>query len=512
MRRNSDNLFPRWLYFLFILTRSLCLVFFVLFSLLFFFYQDFFTTFVNAFKIPFSLDSVYILIIFFQFFNSVNSLVILFLVSSVFYFTSYIVLKDKINGWVDVAVLSFSSFLIFDLTLTKLPISSIFILIGIYSLIYKLNTLDFHIFKTHKLTAMLAIPLLIPCVFELFFSSYVIFFLRNIKNKCLTAQKWDNWGYRISMILGANLLAFISINLIYPSYILPKEVRQITSGSFYGLQMDESTKRLFACNNIENQLYVFDLNNLIDKPQVIKIPSSELERLSINEEKREFYHFDRGENRLLIYDLDNYKLKRASTCKLDGSGSAKLSFDNNSQTIVIGREDDYLYILDMQTLTPVKKLEIKKIDYIVYDSNIKKYIASIFQNSNKIYFIPPRGEDVFTIESKSNQADISVSNKRKELYVCFPFLGEVFVYDLNNLKLKRKIPTVFGVKHIACDDINDTIIVSSICTGFIDIIHLTDNTHTKQFVGYYLREIRVDTSKREAFISSFKSGIFITHY
>jgi hypothetical protein len=512
MRRNPDNLFPRWLYFLLILTRSLCLVFFVLFFLLFFFYQDFFTTFVNAFKIPFSLDSVYILIIFFQFFNSINSLVILFLISIIYYFTSYIVLKDKINGWVDVAVLSFSGFLIFNLTLTKLNISSIFILIGIYSFIYKLNTLDFNKFKTSKPVAFVTIPFLIPFVFELFFSSYVIFFLRNIKNKYLTAKKWNNWGYRISMILGANILAFISINLIYPSYTLPKQVRQITPGSFYGLQIDESTKRLFACNNLENNLYVFDLNNLNDKPKMIKVHSSELERLSINEGKREFYHFDRGQNRLLIYDLDNYKLRRASTCKLDGSGSAKLSFDNNSQTIVVGREDDYLYILDMQTLSPIKKLEIKKIDYIVYDSNTNKYIASIFQNSKDLYFISPRGQDVFSLEAKSNQADISVSNKRKELYVCFPFLSEVFVYDLNNLKLKRKIPTVFGVKHIACDDINDTIIVSSICTGFIDIIHLTDDKHTKQFVGYYLREIRVDTSRREAFISSFKSGIFKTNY
>lgn len=512
MRNNSDNLFPRWLYLLFILTRTICLAIFVLFFLLFFFYQDFFTTFVNTFKIPFSLESVYILIIFFQFFNSINSLVILFLVSIAFYIMSYISLKDKINGWADVAVFSFSSFLIFNLTLTKLHISSVIILIGIYTLIYKLNTLDFSKFKTHKPMAFITIPFLIPLFFELFFSSYIIFFFRNIKNKCLTAKKWDNWGYRISMILGANILAFISINLIYPSYVLPKQVRQITPGSFYSLQMDESTKRLFACNNIENNLYVFDLNNLNDKPKIFKIPSSELERLSINEEKREFYHFDRSEKRLLVYDLDHYRLKRVSTCQLDGSGSAKLSFDNSSQTIVVGREDDYLYILDMQTLLPIKKLDIKKIDYIVYDNITKKYIASIFQNSKDIYFISPRGQDVFTLQAKSNQADISVSNKRKELYVCFPFLGEVFVYDLNNLKLKRKIPTVFGVKHIARDDINDYIIVSSICTGYVDIIHLTDEKHTKQFVGYYLREVRLNQSKREAFISSFKSGIFKINY
>ncbi|MBN1364321.1 MAG: hypothetical protein JW976_05885 [Syntrophaceae bacterium] len=317
----------------------------------------------------------------------------------------------------------------------------------------------------------------------------------------------------MSMILGANILAFVSINLIYPSYHLPKEVQQIALGGFYSMEIDESTKRLFACNISDNNLYVFDLNNLASPSKIVKIFTSELERIGINEEKREFYHFNRGNNRLLIFDLDNYKLKRASTCKLNGSGSAKVSFDNKSQTIVISREDDYLYILNMETLLPIKKLEIKKIDYIVFDINTNMYIASIFQDSENIYLLPPQKEKaILKIHAKSNQSEISVSNKRKELYVCFPFLSKIFVYDLNELKLKRKIPTVFGAKHIACDDINDFIIVSSICSGFVDIINLNNEKHTKQFVGYYLREICLNKSTREAFISSFKSGIFKINY
>lgn len=511
--RPDANLFPQWLYVLFIFSRGIVLACSVLFLVPLCFDEGFITRLVNTSTSSVSAESVYLAIIFFQFLNSIDALIFSVVLSAGYYFVLNALWKEeRKNTWVDILFFTILNFLIFNYTLTRQDLLSIGILALIYSLIYGLNKIDFHDVNKKCHSTLLAIPLLIPLFFELFFVSYVIHFLRNIKQRYLRNRIWDHMGYRISMVFGANILAFVVINLIHPSYDLPKDVKQMVGGRFYSMQFDESTNRLFACNNRENVLYVFDLDQSYDQPVKIKIATEELQDLRINQEKREFYHFDRRTNNLFIFNLDSYKLKKTKHFGFTGSGSARVSFDNTSHTLVITREDDYLHVVDMRTLLPLKQIEIRKNDHAVYDSISRYYIVTVFQGSEYMYLVSPLGQDIIKIKTEFNQAGIAISNKRKELYVCFPLRSKIFVYDLKDFKLKRKIPTISGAKHVACDDGNDMLIISSIWSGFVDIVNLNNEKHSKKFVGYYLREVCLNKAKREAFISSLKSGIFKINY
>lgn len=513
MKNTDAHLFPQWLYVFFVLSRCIFITLSVSFLALIFFDEGFITRLVNTLQSSVSAESVYLAIIYFQFFNSIQTLTISVVLSAGYYFILYVLFKEeRKNPWIDIIFFTILNYLIFHYMLTRQDFLSICILALIYSLIYKLNKIDFHDDDKKYHSTLFAIPVLIPLLYELFFVSYVIHFLKNIKQRYFKNRAWDGMGYRISMILGANILAFIAVNLIHPSYDLPKGVKQIMSGRFYSMQFDESTNRLFACNNQENNLYIFDFDQSHDQPIIIKIDTEELQDLRINKNKREFYHFDRGTNNLFIFDLDRYILKKMHHFEFAGSGSARVCFDNSSHTIVVTRENDYVHIVDMDTLCPLKQIEIRKNDHVVYDRNTNHYIITVFQGSENMYLVSPKGEDIFKIKTELNQAGIAISNKRKELYVCFPLRSKIFVYDLKDFKLKRKIPTISGAKHVACDDMNDMIIISSIWSGFVDIVNLNNEKHSKIFVGYYLREVCLNKAKREAFISSLKSGIFKINY
>ena len=195
--RIDADLFPQWPYAFFIFSRCIFLAASLLFLVFLFFDEGFITRLVNTSTSSVSAESVYVAIIFFQFLNSIDALIFSVVLSAGYYFVLYALWKEeRKNTWVDIIFFTILNFLIFNYTLTRQDLLSICILTLIYSLIYKLNKIDFHNVSTRYHSTLLAIPLFS----ELFFASYVIHFLRNIKQRYLRSRIWDHMGYRISMV------------------------------------------------------------------------------------------------------------------------------------------------------------------------------------------------------------------------------------------------------------------------------------------------------------------------
>ena len=230
----------------------------------------------------------------------------------------------------------------------------------------------------------------------------------------------------------------------------------------------------------------------------------ELQDVRLNEAKREFYYFDRTYDIMFVYDADSLRLKRRSLPLFEGDGTARLSFDDRSRTIAVARENHFTWIIDMDTLLPLERVESgDNNEIIIFNEKINRYILSYSKGYDFIGLVSPDGKNISTIKVKRYQGGLTASNKNNELYVALPLRGEIFVYDMTTFTLKRKIPTVFGVRAITCDEKRNMIIAASMCTGYVDVIDLgTGRRISRDFVGYYIREICLNLQKREAFISS----------
>jgi len=230
----------------------------------------------------------------------------------------------------------------------------------------------------------------------------------------------------------------------------------------------------------------------------------ELQDVRLNAARRELYHLDRAYDIMLVYDADSLRLKRRSPFCFQDRGTALVSFDNRSRTIAVARERGFIWLIDMDTLLPLGRLETGDSNaYIIFSEKMDRYILSYFKSYDYMRLVSPDGKETRKVKAKRYQGDLAISNKNNELYVALPLRGEILVYDMITYALKRKIPTVFGVRGIACDEKNNMIVAASMCTGFVDVIDLgTGRRISRNFVGYYLREICLDLPGNEAFISS----------
>lgn len=286
----------------------------------------------------------------------------------------------------------------------------------------------------------------------------------------------------------------------------------LAEGDFYGLQIDLERKRLLACDLGGSLLYVFNLEDIQAAPFKMKIDSKELQEIRINQERQEFYHFGRGRNILLVYDINDLKFKRASPEGIEGKGSAGIAFDNKTKTIVITREDDAVWILDMDSLLPLKKLKAgDRSGAVLFCEPIHSYVLSYFNHYQHLIILSPQG-GMRSLKAPKYQAGLNFSTKRNELYVAMPLRKEIFAYDLPSLKLKNRISSLFGVIAVGHDEVNDVLVTGSVCSGIVEARDLARNRIlTRQFLGYHLREISLNPLKREAFISSHE-GLYWLKY
>lgn len=291
------------------------------------------------------------------------------------------------------------------------------------------------------------------------------------------------------------------------------QAERIVNGDFHGLEIGVKNRNLFAMEIGTSLVYVFDLDDLKLPYRTFKIETGELEHIAINEDKNEIYHFDRNRVRLFVIDADSFLPIRQSPPLKDGQGSAKVAFDNESGTIAVKQEENKLWILNMDDLEPVAPaIEVRNSDVLIFDKTSRKYLLSLFRDNKNFKAISTDGKVLLDVPAAENQQVIATSTRRKEIYLALPLKKQIYVYDAQNMLLKRKIPTVFGVRGVVYDDVNDVLIASSMCTGYVDIIDLKSYESVfRIFVQYYLRGVVANPKKREAIVAS-THGLYSFNY
>lgn len=417
-------------------------------------------------------------------------------------------------------VLMFACHLVLTILLQPLPIVPMIAYLFLGFIFWRLNIyiLSFSpsSMNEHKRFLLLGFLVITPGISDILFLPLLLYFIRHtLSLPDHNTLKRFSVSFSVTIflsLLSAGTFVFYTEPLEYGK---THEIQQLTKGNFYSMQIDDAAGQLFTCHVARSTLVIYDLNELSCRRE-FPIRTGELQDLRYNPARKELYHFSRFKDKLLVLDAKTAALKRASVKSYDdwGGGSARVAYDNVSRTIAVTREEDIMLIFDMDTLLLLQRLPIADgNEFIVFDEMSRHFILSYFDKETILRLVTPRGENVREVQAQRYQGGMALSRNLRELYVSMPLRSMIYVYDIDTYRLKRKIHTVFGVRNLAYDEGHKIIVAASLVNGYVDVIDAPTGQHLDRiFVGYYLREVCLDTGRRRAFVSSMIGGIYFFSY
>ena len=330
-------------------------------------------------------------------------------------------------------------------------------------------------------------------------------------------------SYLISVVTAVVCVLTISLGCFSASVqlISPHARRILDVSELYDAKVDAPGGRLLVtetnrhlCRGRSCGLgFSFRLDDLAAGPRLISVPTIDLENIALDPVRREIYHVDRETNTVLVLDADTFEVKRSRLLAIACPGTVTHALVPSAQRLFLAYEGGTIYAIDTETLEVVGDFKPGQ------DTNIKGedahqmlYVSLEFERSIE-------ARDARTLKLVRRVPGplytdrMTISPKRKELYLRASITGEVWVYSVPDLELVRKIPTTFGVRILAVDEDNGLLFAANYLTGYVDVIELdTSQTIQHHFVAKYGRTLAADHDRRHLFFTTTKEGLFVIAY
>lgn len=290
---------------------------------------------------------------------------------------------------------------------------------------------------------------------------------------------------------------------------------RLAAGNFYGLEADPASGRVSACKVRDRQVLTFGLEDGILLGTAAVATSLELQEIKANPARKEVYHFDRELRALLVLDPETLQVEKRAIFGGSGpGGSARVAYDNAGNSLAAVLEHGPLFLADLDSLrlrTVLKDVNYN--EFVLFNPDARVYLLSFFRGRDTVLAVSGDGKTKKELPAGRFQGGMAFSRKRGEVYLAMPLQARVLVYDSATLEPKGAIRAGFGVRGLACDDENDLLLAASMCNGSMDVIELRGGRRAARVpLGYYLREIALDTAGRKAFVSSIAGGVMRTSY
>lgn len=373
----------------------------------------------------------------------------------------------------------------------------IFFICGVFNFILKNNNFI--------IKCLLIVPVINVFILPIHFMEYTWYNFFKIKS------------YKILLYFISILLFFIHIMLFIIFFMIPLHINYKYNKPFFKI------RGYYHINCINDDIYFVNNNgnitvgnkineinhlmaknfkntllkeNISGKYFMYEIPvSSKIQDFKINKEMDEVYVYDGLNNKFLVLDYKTGKINKQKQLKDDRLKiitGERISFDNNSKTIALALEHSFLYIFDMNTLNIIRKVNIpQESDDLIFNKINKSYVIS-FWTDVPFFIVCPVDyrKKIKKIACPVFQGELSYSNINKEIYIAFHQQGQIYVYDANTYKLKKKIKVRYGVKNISYDEHHNVLVTASYFAGYVDILLMngSDKIIYSKFVNFNLRQ------------------------
>lgn len=295
-------------------------------------------------------------------------------------------------------------------------------------------------------------------------------------------------------------------------------VRTVASGDdFNWIQLDPTRTSLFAAGHGLNHIRRYNTADWSSPPAESDVVTNFAQGFTYASSRGELYVHDVPNERLLCIDDHSLKLKRTIDIKGLAPGDAWLAYDPRTDTISVSSE------ADEEIGTPFMLLE-RSTGKIV--STLNEEAGSLLLDPEKSieflnYFRRQKGILIYDLRARvvtrraeigANADRMAIWRERNEVLVTLPLESRIQRLDADNLQPRGSFQTVFGVRTIAIDPLNNVLLSGSLATGQIEIIELTTG---KRLVSYYLgpwlRTIELVPDRGLAYVSS-NGSIFELQY
>ena len=298
--------------------------------------------------------------------------------------------------------------------------------------------------------------------------------------------------------------------------------------NLYDIHLDSAKGRLLVSQTNPDEcqpepysyLFAFSLDDLNLPPTKFRLPTIELEDLAFDPDSRQIYQVNLGTLEIgrstfktLVFDADTLKLKRELEIDVVCNGSINHALIKSLDRLFVRCDVDNMVVINTQTLQADNLFFIGKLTMILGDPtneivylsyDWKKVIEAIDATTLKV---------IHRAKGPLYAEKMLLSSRRNELYVPGPKEAEIWVFSAPDLNLIRKIPARFGVRALAIDEENNLLIAGSYVTGYVDVVDLNTYKPIKTYyVGKFQRSMVVDSSSRQAFITTTKSGLYMLQY
>ena len=296
------------------------------------------------------------------------------------------------------------------------------------------------------------------------------------------------------------------------------EVELLESGlSFNWIELDPTRTYLYVTGHDLPRLRRYDLRDLSVPPILSDVSTGGAQGFAYDSRANEIYAFNTVTRQLLYLDATTLVRKRAVDVPDLSPGDPWVAVDLNTDTLTLVSEADQeigapLIVLDRPTGRVLARADLDAGNVLLHPTKPSLYLT-FFRRRTEVMLYNLQDRSVAHSASADRRAErMAFSRRRNELLVTSPMESRIIRFDADQLHFKGNIPTMFGVRAIAIDEVRDLLLYGNIASGHLVVIDPTNGTRLRSYyLGPWLRTIELDVRSGVAFVSSL-GALYRVHY
>jgi hypothetical protein len=339
----------------------------------------------------------------------------------------------------------------------------------------------------------------------------------------------DNRGARwgiASTIPGLLLTCLVFAVVLRPQKVvafeqrlrMSTEVQLIESGlSFNWIELDPTQTYLYVTGHDLPRLRRYDLRDLSVPPILSDVSTGGAQGFAYDSTANEIYALNTTTRQLLYLDATTLVHKRTVEVPDLSPGDPWVAVDRNTDTLTLVSEADQkigtpLIVLDRPTGRVRARADLDAGNVLRHPTKPWLYLT-FFRRRTEVMLYSLQDRAVAQRAAADRRAERMVfSRRRNELLVTSPMESRIMRFDADQLHFKGYIPTMFGVRAIAIDEVRDLLLYGNIASGHLVVIDPTNSTRLRSYyLGPWLRTIELDVQRGIAYVSS-RGALYRVHY
>lgn len=295
-------------------------------------------------------------------------------------------------------------------------------------------------------------------------------------------------------------------------------VRTVASGDdFNWIQLDPAGTSLFVAGHGLNHIRRYNVADWSSPPAKSDTVTNYAQGFTYDAVSGELYVHDVPNERLLYIDAHSLRLKRTVDIKGLAPGDTWLAFDPRTDTISISSEADEEigtpFMLVERSSGKILSTLNEEAGSLLLDPEKSIDYLNYFRRQRVILIYDLKARAVTRRAELGTNADrMAIWRLKNEVLVALPLESRIARLDADTLQPRGNFQTVFGVRTIAIDPVDNILFSGSLATGQLEIIDLaTGRRLASYYLGPWLRTIELLPNRGLAYVSS-NGAIFEVRY